>query len=569
MTNPKFENLLNLSLDATDSEREKSMELMEGYSKKERSWELIVKTTGDLAPFFGRFPTISGKQLRFDYAILEVPESLLDMVAAAPEITYAEKPKRLFFSELQGSKASCISPLQTAAYHLTGKGVLIAILDSGIDYTHPDFRNPDGSSRILYLWDQSLGKTFDQTELNEALKAGNESGSFALVPSRDLSGHGTHVAGICAGNGSASKGEYRGVAYESSLLIVKLGTPKEDAFPRTTELMEALDFVMEKALELIMPLVINISFGNSYGSHSGSSLLETYINAMANDWKNSIIIGTGNEGSGKGHTAGILTNGETREIELAVGDYESSLNVQVWKSYSDDFDISIIHPNGKTIGPIQQILGPERLILESTKLLIYYGEPSPYSLYQEIYIDFLPERDYLDSGIWKLVLVPRRIAKGHYDLWLPGSAVLNASTGFLYPSPNITLTIPSTAEKAISVGAYDSRYGQLADFSGRGYTWQTKQVKPELSAPGTAITSCAPGGGYAIKSGTSMATPFVTGTAALLMQWGIVEGNDPFLYGEKLKAYLIRGAKPLSVMKEYPNPALGYGVLCARDSLPI
>ena len=152
-------------------------------------------------------------------------------------------------------------------------------------------------------------------------------------------------------------------------------------------------------------------------------------------------------------------------------------------------------------------------------------------------------------------------------MWLPSGGVMNAGTGFLYPSEIRTLTIPSTSQKVISVAAYDSNTDSTAAFSGRGYTAWTKQVKPDLAAPGVDIVSAAPGGGYTARSGTSMATPFVTGSAALMMEWGIVRGRDEFLYGEKLKAYLIRGARQLQAVREYPNPQLGWGVLCLRDSL--
>ena len=180
----------------------------------------------------------------------------------------------------------------------------------------------------------------------------------------------------------------------------------------------------------------------------------------------------------------------------------------------------------------------------------------------------MPVADYIDSGVWRFELIPHRIVQGNYNLWLPSQAVLSAGTGFLYPSEEITLTIPSTASRVITVSAYDAYSMQLADFSGRGYTRETNQIKPDLAAPGVNITSCAPGGGYVTASGTSMATPFVTGGAALLMQWGIIDGNDPFLYGEKLKAYLIKGARHIEAVTEYPNPEIGWGTLCVADSLP-
>lgn len=418
------------------------------------------------------------------------------------------------------------------------------------------------------MYDETLDREFTAEQINEAINAPNEQERFRLVPSRDTSGHGTHVAGIAAGNGRASAGVNRGIAYESPLLIVKLGTAEPDGFPRTTQLMRALDYVVEKALQLKMPMAVNMSFGNNYGSHSGTALLESYINDMSNYWKTVISVGTGNEGAARGHTSGILTQGQERDIELGVGAYETALSLQIWKSYVDDYDILLEHPSGRRIGPIQQIQGPQRFVLGQTEILLYYGEPSPYNLYQEIYIDFLPASSYIDSGVWRVILMPERIVRGNYDLWLPGQTVLNQGTGFLYPTEETTLTIPSTAEKVVSVAAYDARYDRLAEFSGRGYTRQTNQVKPDLAAPGVDINSASPGGGYAVRSGTSMATPFVTGSAALLMQWGIVNGNDPYLYGEKVKAYLLKGARHLPILPEYPNPQIGWGVLCLRDSLP-
>ena len=604
MNNEKLENILNLALNATPEEREKSLELNIGYDTASRSWEVIAKASGGFTSVVELFPQITVRPLLNGYGILTVPANLLDALSERPEIEYLEKPKRLFFAVNSGRSASCITPLQTAPMdnppnntfspsasfinaapstlpadvtapapernNLFGSGIITAIIDSGIDYAHPDFCNADGTTRIIELWDQTLDRIFTQSEINEALQAPSSQQRYQLVPSRDLSGHGTHVAGIAAGNGRASNGQYRGVAPQSSLLIVKLGISDPDGFPRTTELMRAVDYVLQKAFSWQMPVAINLSFGNNYGSHDGATLLETYLDNVSSYWKSCIVTGTGNEGASRIHTSGsFLTNSSPVTIPFSVSDYESGLNLQLWKSYADEIEVTLRHPNGTIVGPFQERLGTYRFSAGTTELLVYYGKPSPYSISQEIYLDFISQGSYIDAGIWELTLNPRRITAGSYDLWLPGESVIGSGTGFLYPTETTTLTIPSTAAKVISVGAYNAAFNSYAAFSGRGFTRMEHRIKPDLAAPGVNIISAAPGGGYTSKSGTSMAAPFVTGSCALLMEWGIVRGNDPYLYSEKVKAYLIRGTKKLPAFTEYPNPYIGWGTLCAADSLPI
>lgn len=578
MADQKIENLLNLALNATRREREKSLELDVGYSRDDKEWELIVKYSGTLNEL--REIGIQVVELSNEFAILTVPESLVERLADFPQIEYVEKPKRLFFQAANGRRVSCVPPVQNPPFSLFGSGVLVAIIDSGIDYTNPDFRNDDGTTRIRNLWDQTImgnppegyliGTKFTREQIDEAIKQPTVPMRMQIVPSVDVSGHGTSVAGIAAGNGRGSRGRiYRGVATQSELLVVKLGNPREEGFPRTTELMQAIDYVVRKALFYKQPVAINISFGNTYGSHDGTSLLERFIEDIANIWKSVICIGTGNEGRSAGHKAGIVRENEETVIQLAVQEQEPALNLQIWKAYYDIMDISFVSPSGERIGPIQEVLGTQRFSVGNTELLLYYGEPSPYSTAQEIYVDFLPKEVYINSGIWEIVLTPRKIISGNYAMWLPSENVLNPGTAFLFPTETGTLTIPSTASRTIGVGAYDALTFSYADFSGRGQRGAGRLSKPDIVAPGVNVTAPTTSGTYASFSGTSFATPFVTGGAALMMEWGIIKENDPYLYGEKVKAYMQRGARPLPGFTEYPNPQVGYGALCVRDSIPI
>ncbi len=204
MPNQKLENLLNLSLEVSPQERARSQELETGYMPEERSWELIVKYSGTLDGL--REMGVQVEELRNEYAILIVPEAMIEQISSLPQIEYVEKPKRLFFAVNRARTASCINILQEPPQDLTGRGILVAVLDSGIDYFHEDFRNPDGTTRIAALWDQTLDRVFTREEINQALEAGDRTAARVLVPSTDASGHGTSVAGSAAGNGRESEG---------------------------------------------------------------------------------------------------------------------------------------------------------------------------------------------------------------------------------------------------------------------------------------------------------------------------------------------------------------------------
>ena len=584
MPDQKLDNLLNLAMDATEEEREKSRNLNVGYEKQTRKWEIIVKYSemGDSVEALLGGSGISVVPLLGGYAIVTLPESMLEEYSRRPQIEFIEKPTRLYFEDLFSKEASCITQVQRdepGNLQLTGRGVLIGIVDSGVDYRHPAFLTADGKSRILRLWDQSIpgnppegyatGTEYTNEEINEALSLSVQEGR-RLVPSEDGSGHGTAVLGVAAGSDFSRGAVNRGVAYESDLLVVKMGIPRQDSFPRTTELMQGVDYLVRQAIRLGRSIAINLSFGNNYGSHRGDSLLETYLDNVSGMGKNVICVGMGNNGNDALHTGGMLSPGEIQEIELGVGAFEPTLNVQLWKNYEDEMEIYLENPAGERVGPIFETLGAQRWQAGNTKLLIYYGKPAPYHVTQEIYVDFLPQDEktpYVDSGVWKIILAARNIKNGEYFLWLPGGKTLNPGTAFYLPRPQGTLTIPATARRVISVGAYDARQNTYADFSGRGCR-ALPYPKPDLAAPGVDIYAPRPGGGYAAFTGTSFSTPFVTGAAALLMEWGIIRRNDPYLYGEKLKAYLRRGAKALQGSEKLPNDLIGWGRLCLESSLP-
>ena len=590
----KLENILNLALETPEEEREQTESLNVGYSAETRSWELIVKYHGSLDRL--REQNIVVEELIAGYAILTVPEALVDMVSDTPEIEYVEKPKRFYYGQTFPAGTSCFPPVTMRTPFLNGRGVLLAVLDSGITWDLEVFRKADGSTRIRYLWDQtvseetasmrygkmpdgfSLGTEYTAEEINAALQM-PALDRYRLIPSRDLSGHGTAVAGIAAGK--SADGLYTGAAPEAELIVVKLGLPGnsggvEEGFPRTTEILRGVTYALRKARQLNMPLVINLSFGNSYGSHDGSSLLERFLDNASEIGRTVICVGSGNEGAARGHFAGNITRDS--RVELAVGNYERNLNIQLWKNYSDVFRIRLQAPGGEEAELSTNIQGGKyTLELEQTRILVYLGEPLPYAVAQEIYLDMIPaEGSYINAGIWTIRLEPVVTVTGQYYLYLPAGNGRGDSTGFYRSTPQVTLTVPSTAAKVITVGAYDPVYDTYADFSGRGYADSTSTIgvtaagltKPDLVAPGVNIQAPDVYGSFLPVTGTSFATPIVSGAAALLMEWGIVQGNDPFLYGEKVKAYFRKGARPLRGETEYPNDRVGYGKLCVAESFP-
>lgn len=611
--NQKIENLLNVSLDATREELESSESLSTGFNWRDNTWEIIVRYTGNLENIKANY-NVYVRELLFNYAIIVTDKATIELISQEPQIVYVEKPKSLYFQLERAKSAACASNVrvgQPGAYgyknisrninesisentsgnigsgqtgqgiggiadngiqYLSGKGVITAIIDTGIDIYSSEFRNADGSTRILDIYDQTLQREYSAADIDAFI--GKDRNVYTGrdisqeenegIPAFDNIQHGTNVAVIACGKS--------GVAYESDIIVVKMGYSYNNQFPRTTSLMDAIDYIIRKAMEYNRPVAINISYGMNYGDHNGNTLLESYINAAASGYKCSICIGSGNEADKAVHYGGTIKNAQTDTVEIAVGEYQSSIDIQIWKYYWDDIRVTLISPDGTervivTHGKIS------RYTLGGTNVISLSGEPSPYNLYQEIYINLQLQGSYITSGIWKIQLYGENVRQGTYNIWLPASVSLNGATGVIRPVAYDTITIPATAGGCISVGAYNSYTGAYAAFSGRGSALTdvlTAGIKPDILAPGVDISirrDTRQGVVYTSVTGTSYATPFVTGAAALLMQWGIVMGNDRFMYGEKLKAYLRSGARQLDGVTQTPNPVTGYGALCVEDSI--
>ena len=543
-----------------------------GYNPDAENLEVIVKYNGDIHRVGDKLG-VQVEPLVENFAIITLRRDQIPLLYNYREIEYIEMPRTLTLMLNQSLRTTCISPVQSPEqYGLTGEGVIIGVVDSGIDYTHPDFRNEDGTSRVLYIWDQTeegippygfrQGTEYDNQQLNMALSSAQP---LDIVSSTDVIGHGTAVAGIAAGNGRASGGQEKGAAPKASLIIVKLGYRGYESFARTTEIMRALKYILDKAEDLGMPVAINLSYGTNDGSHDGSSLFEIYIDAVAQRWKTVIVAATGNEGNAGHHFSRAIDSMQTMDVEFVISEYLSSLYLTVWKSSVDQFTVELILPSGGSTGVINSA---ERLTVQTidgVSIQVYYGQPTHYKEDQEIFFLIQQREAYIPHGVWRLRVRTREIVDGIFDIWLPTTEEAGG-VAFTEPTTETTLTLPSTVQKVISVGGYNGSIDAAVRFSGRGFARSNDYVKPDLVAPAVGIVSTRAGGGYDSFTGTSMAAPFVAGAAALMMQWGIVLGYDPFLYGQRVKAFLKKGARRNATVN-YPNPIWGYGTLCLKRAM--
>lgn len=538
--------------------------LIEQYSPNNGEIELVVLYGDNFLIFKNSVDAIGAKveDLGYGFGILIIKVNDLNRIIELEGLQYIELPKILYTSAYDSNRASCI-PSVWNNYNLTGEGILVGFLDTGIDYTHNAFKDADGNTRIEYIYDLENGVVYDKNKINEALKSEDP---FSVVPEIDLSGHGTHVAGIACAGGNINFDNY-GVAYKSSIAMVKITGENSLRAALSTQLMRGLKFLMDKSNEINKPLVVNISLSTNDGSHNGSSLLEKYIQTFTQLQKAVIVVAAGNEGNSAHHVGGKMKKEE--DLDLNIGDGEKGIILDFFKPVLVDVSVEVISPTGISTGPMELSESYKERFVGREKIVVYSTGPKPFDIQGQTTISILPLGDTITSGGWRIIVRKLNNYEGYFDIWLPIAEGLNERTRFLQPSVYNTLGIPATVEGVISVGSYNFLNNNLSAFSGRGVVRPEWLIKPDLVAPGENILSTVEEQGFDTKSGTSMAAPQVSGICALLFEWGIIRNNDPFLYGERIKYYLIKGAKRTIFGEAYPNPDLGYGFVCLDRTMEL
>lgn len=466
--------------------------------------------------------------------------------------------------------------------NLRGQGVIIGFLDTGIDYTLPIFRNEDGTSRILGLWDQTLaqgqenesdefsstfpyGAFYTQAQINYAL---NQEDPYSYVPSYDENGHGTFLAGIAAGKADI-RGDFIGMAPDCAIAVVKCKTAKKylrDFFfvPENVpvysemDLMNAIRYLNMLSRSYKRPLIICFGMGTNQGGHDGEMPIANYMSRLSDTPGVAVVIAAGNEGNARKHYYGTVGEGVSDVVELEVGKQVPGFTVELWGNSLNSYYVGIQAPSGERYAPVPPSINEVRrldFLLEGTRVYVYDR------------IVKMQSRDYLvflrfeapSPGIWKIEVGGSGDYQRDFHMWLPISPFLGEDTFFLKSNPYTTLTSSACSVKAIIVGMYQHKNESLIAEASKGYT-RTEVVKPDVLAPGVDIYGPVPGGGYTIKTGSSIAAAHGAGAAALVMEFGAVRGNFTYMDGVQINGLFHRGAKQKRNLS-YPNRDWGYGAL--------
>ena len=463
-----------------------------------------------------------------------------------------------------------------------GNGVMVGLIDSGIDYTHPAFRFQNGGTRILALWDQTIqtdeimerfpyGTEYTRDVINQALASDDP---YSSVPSTDEDGHGTFLAGIMAGSEDVSE-DFIGAAPEASIVAVKLKPAKEylrdyyvikegaSAY-QETDIFMAVEYVLQKALEYQMPVVICLGLGNTLNSHEGTSNLSQYLNAVNNVTGVCVVVAGGNELGKAHHYSGFIpSRDDSQTVELKVGASERGFQMELWGGSSDVFSVEIVSPEGERIARSQSRLGQSqrvKLLFEDTE--IYIADRSA-GLPGGNFLSVIQFRNPT-PGIWTIRVFGDRILNGGFNIWLPMEKFIEETTYFLSPDPNITLTSAATTSSTVVTANYSHYNDSLYVTSSRGYT-ASGFVKPDVAAPGVNVFGPVPGGRYERRTGSSISAAHAAGAAALLFEWGLLNVIILNMDGNDIRRLLIQGAVQKQ-NEEYPNQGWGYGAMNLKNT---
>ena len=509
---------------------------------------------------------------------------------------YYSVPKLYALMDTTSFDASGITAtLNQPLLNVRGQGVLIGFLDTGIDYLREDFKASGGRTRIAAVWDQTIqsvnyeedtgeaagteqydreqvqgmvqyGTVYTREDINAALAAEREGQNpYDIVPSRDENGHGTFLAGVAAASETA---DYIGAAPEAEILMVKLKPAKKylrdfyllpervEAYSET-DMMMGVRFLQQYAIREKKPLVICVGLGTASGSRTGALPFADLLNTLARQVNTVVVTCTGNEANNRTHTSGLaVSDTEPSEIEITVGADERGFVMEIWAESLDILSVAITSPSGERISRIPARIdtgGVYNFLLERSQVAVNYRVVESASGYEVIFMRFINPA----QGIWKIHVYSLTNIVGRYNAWLPLKQFLSGDTYFLNSNPSTTLTEPGAAERVISVGAYNHITDASYAASGRGYT-ATGLVKPDFVAPGVDVYGVRAGGGYTTRTGTSVAAAHAAGAAALLLTWGVTDGNLPYMGTNEVKSVLIRGAKRENNTM-YPNNIYGYG----------
>jgi hypothetical protein len=521
-----------------------------------------------------------------EYAIVHAPLSGV-LPLSFTQHTYSAIPKLYGLQDTTALEAAGILPVFSQPNLMsTGQGILIGMIDTGIDYTNLLFQNPDGTSRILRLWDQTIesentpeavagfqpfyGTVYSQEDLNRALTSEQP---LELVPSTDTSGHGTFLAGVAAGRQIQSPTTFSGAAPDAALAVVRLKPAKQylreffavppdaDAY-QENDIMAAVAFLLGVAGQYQMPLVLCLGVGTSQGSHSGISPLAMQLQALSATRGFACVTGAGNETGFRHHYFGNLSpDQEYEDVELRVADSTSGFSMELWADVSELYTVGFVSPSGEVIERIPMTVGQETTIsfqLDATRILISYQITESSSGRFLAFLRFTGPA----PGIWHIRVYPTLFVAGQFHIWLPMQGFLTEDTGFLRPDPDITITDPGNAPLLLTVSTYNHVTGSLYIHSSRGFT-ATGQIKPDFAAPGVEVQGpgIPPGTSrLSRQTGSSVATAITAGAVACLFSWGFTQGNDTTLTSISVKSILIRGAERKEAFR-YPNRQWGYGTL--------